>query len=231
MAAGVRVGAFAVPEHLLLHFGTSRPVAATDAQANALQIRIGKPVRVLDGVLYVGRDPQQPMIGDMRVSFGEVPLQRASVVGMQSGAGIAPFRTRAGTDVELIAPGDVPAVAMFREAEEENNSLTWILRAVGAIVMMAGFAMILRPLAVAGDVIPLLGDLLRAGIVLIALLCTVAIAPLVIAFAWLWYRPLLALAVLVVGGLATVGLARLAHRRVASLRPLTPPVRGSAPSP
>ncbi len=225
VAAGARLGAFAVPEHLLEGFGTPRPLAATDTQANALQIRVGKPVRVLDGVLYVGRDPQQPGIGDMRVSFAEVPLQRASVVAMQSGGGFAPFTTKAGTQVELIAAGDVPPASMFQEAEQENVSFTWILRAAGAFIMLVGFGMILRPLAVAGDVIPLLGSLLSAGTGIVALLCTVAIAPLVIAFAWLWYRPLIAIGVLVVGGLATVGLARLARGRANAVRPLSPPIR------
>lgn len=225
VAAGARLGAFALPEHLLEGFGTPRPLAATDTQANALQIRVGKPVRVLDGVLYVGRDPQQPGIGDMRVSFAEVPLQRASVVAMQSGGGFAPFTTKAGTRVELIAAGDVPAAAMFQEAEQENVSFTWILRAAGAFIMLVGFGMILRPLAVAGDVIPLLGSLLSAGTGIVAMLCTVAIAPLVIAFAWLWYRPLIAVGVLVVGGLATVSLARLARGRANARRPLSPPIR------
>jgi hypothetical protein len=231
VAAGVRLGAFAVPEHLLEGFGTPRRISATDTQANALQIRVGKPVRVVDGVLHVGRDPQQPQVGDMRVSFAEVPLQRASVVAMQSGAGFTAFRTRAGTDVELIASGDVPAAAMFQEAEQENTTFTWILRAVGALVMMVGFSMMLRPLAVAGDVVPLVGKVLGAGVAIVSLLCTVAIAPLVIAFAWLWYRPLVALGVLVVGGGATFLLARMAGRRAAAMRPLTPAIRKPSPSP
>ena len=225
IAAGVRLGAFAVPEGLLHQFGTPRPVPATDAQANALQIRVGKPVRVLDGVLHVGRDPQQPAIGDMRVSFAEVPLQRASIVAMQSGSGLAPFRTRAGTEVELIAAGDVPAAMMFQEAEQENTSLTWILRGAGAVIMLVGFAMMLRPLAVAGDIVPLLGKLLSAGVMLVAVLCTVATAPMVIAFAWLWYRPLVAVAIFVVGGVATYGVARLARGRAAARQPLTPAIR------
>lgn len=225
VAAGVRLGAFAVPDHLLHGFGTPRPLAANDTQANALQIRVGKPVRLLDGVLYVGRDPQQPGIGDMRVSFAEVPLQRASVVAMQSGGGFAPFRTKAGTQVEMIAAGDIPAAAMFNEAEHENTTFTWILRAAGAFIMLVGFGMILRPLGVAGDVIPLLGDILRAGTGIVSLLCTVAIAPLVIAFAWLWYRPLVAIGVLVAGGVLTLGIARLARGRANAQRPLTPPIR------
>jgi hypothetical protein len=215
LAAGTRLGGFAVPDSLLRGFGEPKPLAATDQQANALQIRVNKPVTVMDGVLYVGRDAQQPAIGDMRVSFSEVPLQTASVVAAQSGASFAPFTTHTGTTVELISPGEVPAAAMFKAAQDENTTLTWVLRAVGVIAMLVGFALILRPLGVAGDVIPMLGDIIRAGTGLVALLCTAAIAPVVIAIGWLWYRPLVGIAVLIVGGLATWGLIRLARGRVA----------------
>ena len=76
VAAGTRLGAFAVPDQMLRGFGEPRRVAATEVQANALQIRVSKPVAINDGVLYVGRDPSQPAIGDMRVSFAEVPCRR-----------------------------------------------------------------------------------------------------------------------------------------------------------
>lgn len=215
LAAGTRLGAFAVPESLLRGFGERRPLAATEAQANALQIRINKPVAVIDGVLHVGRDPSQPAIGDMKVSFFQVPLQTASVVATQSGGGFVPFRTHTGTTVELISAGAVPAAAMFQHAQESNVTLTWILRGVGVFVMFLGFAFILRPLKVVADVIPFLGSIVGAGTGLVALLCTVAIAPIVIAIGWLWYRPLVGIAVLVTGFAATWGLVRLARGRVA----------------
>jgi hypothetical protein len=69
LAAGTRLGAFAVPDSLVRGFGEAKRLAATEVQANALQIRVNKPVAVNDGVLYVGRDPSQPAIGDMRISF------------------------------------------------------------------------------------------------------------------------------------------------------------------
>ena len=215
LAAGTRLGAFAVPESLLRGFGERRPLAATEAQANALQIRINKPVAVIDGVLHVGRDPSQPAIGDMKVSFFQVPLQTASVVATQSGGSFVPFRTHTGTTVELISAGAVPAAAMFQHAQESNVTLTWILRGVGVFVMFLGFAFILRPLKVVADVIPFLGSIVGAGTGLVALLCTVAIAPIVIAVGWLWYRPLVGIAVLVTGFAATGGLVRLARGRVA----------------
>ncbi len=215
LAAGTRLGAFAVPESLLRGFGERRPLAATEAQANALQIRINKPVAVIDGVLHVGRDPSQPAIGDMKVSFFQVPLQTASVVATQSGGGFVPFRTHTGTTVELISAGAVPAAAMFQHAQESNVTLTWILRGVGVFVMFLGFAFILRPLKVVADVIPFLGSIVGVGTGLVALLCTVAIAPIAIAVGWLWYRPLVGIALLVAGFAATWGLVRLARGRVA----------------
>ena len=213
VAPGTHLGAFAVPDSLLRGFGEPRRLAATDVQANALQIRVSKPVALNDGVLCVGRDPSQPAIGDMRISFAEVPLQTASVVAAQAGSGFAPFPTHTGTTVELIAAGAVPAKVMFQHAEEENVAMTWVLRLIGVVFMLIGFNFVLRPLAVAGSVIPLLGDVIGAGTFLVALVCTVAIAPIVIAFGWLWYRPVIGIGVLIVGASATWGLTRLLRAR------------------
>ncbi|TBR28912.1 MAG: hypothetical protein EPO10_10585, partial [Reyranella sp.] len=88
--------------------------------------------------------------------------------------------------------------------------------------MLIGFNFVLRPLAVAGSVIPLLGDVIGAGTFLVALVCTVAIAPIVIAFGWLWYRPLIGIAVLVVGAAATWGLTRLLHARASAPKAVRP---------
>ena len=213
ISPGTRLGGFAVPDAMLQGFGDAKPLPATDAQAGTLQIRVNKPVAALDGVLYVGRDPAQPTVGDMKISFSQVPPQTASVVAVQAGGGFGPFRTHEGTTVQLISAGTVPAAAMFKAAQDENATLTWILRAVGAGLLFIGFGLILRPLGVLGDVIPILGDVIRAGAGFVGLLCTVAIAPIVIAIGWLWYRPLIGIAIIVVGSAATYGLIRLVRLR------------------
>jgi hypothetical protein len=56
----------------------------------------------------------------------------------------------------------------------------------------------------------------RAGTGLVALLCTVAIAPLVIAIASLVYRPLLSVGILVVGAGLAYGVIWLARQRKAA---------------
>jgi hypothetical protein len=215
LAPQPRIGAFTVPESLLGHFGSEQALPATDAQATALQRRLDKPVKTVDGVLHVGRDPGDPVVGDLRISFLEVRLQPASVVARQSGSSLEPFLTKAGGEVQLIAAGQVGAAEMFKHAQDDNRLLTWMIRAGGCLLMFVAFAMILKPLSVVADVIPILGDIVGAGTGLIALLLTASIAPVVIAIGWLWYRPLVAIGILAVGGILTWLAIRLVRQRTA----------------
>ena len=215
LAPQPKLGAFAVPETLLRGFGGEQPLAAGDDQAAALQKRINKPVAAIDGVLHIARDPNQPAVGDFKVTFAEVRLQPASVVARQSGSTFDAFPTKAGRSVELIAAGQVPTAEMFKSAQDDNRLWTWLIRGGGRVLMFFGFSLILAPLGVLGDVIPFLGDVIRAGTGLIGLLCTAAIAPLIIAVAWLWYRPVVAVGALVIGAIVVYGIVRLARRRTA----------------
>lgn len=215
LAPQLRLGAFTVPDRLLQGFGGAQALAATDEQAAALQKRLNKPVAAVDGVLYIGRDPGQPAVGDYKISFMDVRLQPASIVARQAGPTFEAYRTKAGGSVELIVAGQVPAADMFKEAQDDNRIWTWLLRAGGCVAMFIGFSLILGPLGVLGDVIPILGDVIRAGTFLVGLLCTATIAPVIIAIGWLWYRPVVAIGTLALGGIVVYGVLRLVRRRAA----------------
>lgn len=220
-APGVRLGAFAVPQTMIGRFGEAQPLAVDDAQVQAAKKKQPeKDVQVVDGALYVGKDPGQPAVGDYRISYSEVPRQSASVVARQStgqaGPTFEPYRTEAGGTVALIAPGEVPAKDMFTEAQDENRMWTWIIRAGGAIGMFIGFCLMMGPIGVLAGVIPILGDVVEAGVGVVALLMTVVLAPLVIAIAWFVYRPVVAVIVLVIGGAAAYGAIHWARARKAA---------------
>ena len=204
-----------MPDRLLQGFGGAQALAATDEQAAALQKRLNKPVAAVDGVLYIGRDPGQPAVGDYKISFMDVRLQPASIVARQAGPTFEAYRTKAGGSVELIVAGQVPAADMFKEAQDDNRIWTWLLRAGGCVAMFIGFSLILGPLGVLGDVIPILGDVIRAGTFLVGLLCTATIAPVIIAIGWLWYRPVVAIGTLAIGGIVVYGVLRLVRQRAA----------------
>ena len=216
LAPDIKLGVFETPDNLMRGFGTEEPMPAAANHLAAIRRKLDKTVHVVDGKIYVGEKADQPRVGDYRIGFAEVPVQPASIIARQAGTNLEPYRTQAGGTVQLIAAGRVPAADMFQKAQADNSTLTWILRAVGCVLMFVGFSMIMGPLGVLADVLPILGDIVRAGTGLVALLCTVAIAPLVIAIAWLFYRPLLSVGILVVGAGLTYGVIWLAKQRKAA---------------
>jgi hypothetical protein len=126
----------------------------------------------------------------------------------------------------MAVPGVKSAAEMFKTAEDANRIMTWVLRLVGAAAMFFGFILILSPLVVVADVVPFVGSILEAGAALVALVLTIALGSAIIAVAWLWYRPLLAVVALVIGFAIAFGLHKLAARKAAS-RKLAPTAAGS----
>jgi Transmembrane protein 43/Protein of unknown function (DUF3617) len=209
------LGAFRPGEAVLRRLATNDRYAADASAAGALRERVGM-VTVADGVIFLGADPGRPRIGDMRITYHIAPTGPTSLIGRQSGADFAEYQTKAGDRLLMASTGTLSANDMFKAAEAENRILTWILRAVGSVVMFIGWLLVGRPLSVLGSVVPLIGDVLGAGMGFLALMMTAIAAPVVIAIAWFWYRPLVSVAVLVIGFGIAYAIKMRAGRRVAT---------------
>ena len=108
---------------------------------------------------------------------------------------------------------------MFKHAQDANKFLTWILRLVGVFVLFMGFRMMLTLLEVLASFVPIFGDIVGFGASMIALLATAIVAPVVMAIAWFFYRPLWAVAILAAGAAVFFGLRQLAAMRAAGRAP------------
>ena len=97
--------------------------------------------------------------------------------------------------------GTVSQEAMFKDAKSENSIFAWVLRVVGVVCDYVGLSMVFRPLSVIADVIPILGTIVGAGTGIVSFLLGLAWSLVVIAVAWLRFRPLIA------GGLIAVAVA------------------------
>jgi hypothetical protein len=213
IAPGVAVGAFALPDQLLAGFGTARPRAAGDAQLEAIRGKASQKAVVRDGVVWVAADPDKPVVGDYQISFSEVPLQTVSVVGRQDGSRLGVYRTEAGQSVELVAAGETAADSMFNPGQDEDRLWIWALRAVGTLMMIAGFALCLGPFKIATEIVPQLAHVIHGGPSFIGLLGAAVLIPLVVAVAWVSHRPLVALVALVVGAALTAGAVYFVRQR------------------
>lgn len=218
VAEDATLGAFRPGSKALGQLAADQSFAIDPAQVSAgLGSRPGiGPVFAEGGGLYLGQDSATPRVGDLRVTYRIAPLGPTSFIGRQAGAGFDEYRTKAGDRLLMARSGLAPAADMFAGAEAENRILTWILRLVGSIFMWVGFALVLRPIAVFGDIIPIVGSVLEAGTAIAALAMTAVVAPVVVAIAWFVYRPLVSVGILAVGAALVYGLRMLSRTRRAA---------------
>jgi len=148
--------------------------------------------------LYYGSNPQKPRIGDQRISFQVISPQDYSAIGSLLDFTLMAHRASNGLSIALVTAGIHTADAMFEEAKSDNRNLTWVLRAVGTIILVLAFAMILKPLSVLADVVPFVGNIVEMGTGFVALILGCVVALIAISIAWFFYRPLLSVAFMVV---------------------------------
>ena len=90
-----------------------------------------------------------------------------------------------------LAMGKASMEKMFEDARSENNIMAWILRVLGIFIVVVGLRTVLSPLAVLVGVLPILESLVGAGLGVVSLLLGLAWSFVVIAVAWVRFRPLL----------------------------------------
>jgi hypothetical protein len=216
MSRDATLGTFQLNETVLRQIAAGDELRVDPALAGPLQTKLSGPVQVTDGRIYLGRDPGSAQIGDHRIGYRVARPESISVIGRQSGSGFAEYQTQAGDRLLMATAGNVPAADMFRAAERENTIITWAIRIGGAFAIFLGWVLVFRPLSVVGDLVPLVGTILSVGTGLVAMFLTFLIAPTVIGIAWLFYRPLIGIAILLAGLGGAIGIKMLASRRAAS---------------
>jgi Transmembrane protein 43 len=186
---GVMIGAWRVDPSVLDRLNAFAPVRAPSPP----------PGWVVSGEgLFAGRDPGQPAIGDERVTFTGVASQIVSVAAASVSGALTAFRDQNGYTIAIAEPGAASAATLFHDELKSEGTLTWILRAVGFVVVLIGLICVTRPLTMLFAILPFLESLVGAGAFLVALTLAIPITLLTIAIAWIAHRPL-------IGGLLLAG--------------------------
>jgi hypothetical protein len=145
---------------------------------------------------------QNVQIGDMRLSWTASSATEVSVIAEQKDGSFVPYKADSGVDIFYLEETAMTAAEMFAKAKEENRVLTILLRIIGFLIMWVGLYLMLAPLAVMGDCIPCIGpaigDLIEAGACCITCPIALFFSLITIALAWLFYRPMIAVPLLVV---------------------------------
>jgi len=218
VASNVRMGAFKLPSGVIEKMEGGTPLAATEADLAKTAPDLRGKLKLTAGAFYAGNDPGMPALGDQRVTFKILTPAVWSIMARQTGDTLEPFQPHAGSAIERVESGSVSAELMFKHAASENSMLTWGLRFLGFVLMAIGLGLIISPIRVFADVIPLLGSIIGAGVGLAAMLLAFVVTLVVIAVAWISVRPLLTVGLGVVAVAALVMAWRHGQSRVAQAK-------------
>lgn len=209
ISQGVTVGAYSITEDMLSTLSGYQPLPVTQAMLDVQTTTTTAQLQLVGNTIYYQtKDVTLPEIGNTRIYYEIVSPQDLSIVYKQSGETLVPYQTKNGETISMIQLGKSSAEEMFKNAEESNKTMTWILRIVGALLMFIGFQLILGVLPVIGSVIPFVGRIIGVGTGIVSFLLTLIIVSIDIAIAWITYRPLIGIALLAVAGAGYVFLMK-----------------------
>lgn len=210
-ASPVTVGAYRLPDNLVGKINNFTPLAI--GEDTELPAKIAdREIRREGGILYLAKQPSNPKVGDVRISYHILKPTVVSVIAKQKGDTLEPFTGDAGTTINMLQVGEHSGAAMFESAQKSNKVMTWILRAVGFVLMFIGFSLVFRPLSVVADVLPIAGSIVGAGTGIVAFLLAAPLSLLTIGVAWVFYRPMVGIPLLVAAG---IGIALLIKKLAA----------------
>ena len=157
-------------------------------------------IHVANNILYYGRVPGSPEVGDVRVTFEKVVPAKVTVMAVVDGDTFKPFKAKNGKRFERLVMGKKTGDEIIEAAQEENTMWTWALRILGIMMVIGGLKGIFGFIETILKVVPFIAGIFGWGVGIVCTVIGVVWSLIVIALAWLFYRPLLGISLLVLAG-------------------------------
>ena len=151
-------------------------------------------------VLYIGRTPAAPQVGDVRVTFEKIVPAKVTIIAKVKGDTFTKFKAKNGKTFQTLVMGVQDSAEIFESEHAANNMWLWMLRILGIMLVIAGLKGIFGFLETILKVVPFIANIFGWGVGVVCTVVGVVWSLIVIALAWLFYRPLLGIALLALAG-------------------------------
>ena len=158
-------------------------------------------IHVSDNQLYVGLNAAAPQVGDVRVTFKKVMPAKVTVVSVVDDDTFKPFKASNGELFQKLVTGKKSIEEIFDGEKSVNTILTWLFRLFGTLLVIWGLKAMFAFIETILKVVPFLANIVGWGVGLVCTIVGVVWSLIVIAIAWLFYRPVLGITLLVIAGL------------------------------
>ena len=178
--------------------------AVTDSlnkqMANAENKKDLQYVHQASNVLYFGRVPGSPEVGDVRVTFEKVVPAKVTVMAVVDGDTFKPYKAKNGKRFQTLVMGKKSGDEIIEGEKEANKMILWALRILGVMLVIGGLKGIFGFLETILKVVPFVANIFGWGVGIVCTVIGIVWSLIVIAIAWLFYRPLLGISLLVLAG-------------------------------
>lgn len=151
-------------------------------------------------VLYYGRSMNAPEIGDVRITFEKTVPAKVTIVSQVDGNTFKPYTASNKKKFQTLRMGKKTIDEIFEEENEANSMWTWVLRIVGILLVISGFKSLFSFLETILKVVPFLSSIFAFGVGIICTIVGFVYSLIIIALAWIFYRPVLGIIILLVAG-------------------------------
>jgi hypothetical protein len=228
----IYAGEFQLPPVIVSKISWYTPLKGLDvSEIYDATLRNNSQILTSEDGFFIGNSLYELVVGDTRATFESVQPGVISVIAQQEGNSLGTYQAEAGGTILLFQRGNLTVDEMYVEAEAANATTTWILRLVGYLVMGFGIYLVFRPIEVFADVIPILGDIVRCGLIFMALFIAGLLSGITISIAWLIHHPMIGGIVLVSIVAFTCGVAWLFKHFQKKNEPAKPVKPAGKPNP
>ena len=151
-------------------------------------------------VLYIGRTPAAPQVGDVRVTFEKVVPAKVTIIAKVKGDTFTKFKAKNGKSFQTLVMGVKDSSEIFESEHAANSMWLWLLRIVGIMLVISGLKGIFGFLETILKVVPFIANIFGWGVGVVCTVVGIVWSLIVIALAWLFYRPLLGIGLLALAG-------------------------------
>lgn len=216
-AENVTFGAYRLTKSQIACITGERPYIFSEKDAERIskelfreECRIDTTLRVVikNNVINFGSNSTAPQVGDVRVTFTKVLPDEVSIMAQVSGDTFVPYTAKNEQNFDALQMGAQSSEQMYEGQHSANKMWLWLLRFFGIFLVIGGLKGIFGFLETLANVVPFIANIIGAGVGLVCSLVGFAWSFIVIAIAWLAYRPVLGISLIVIAVALIIFLAR-----------------------
>jgi Transmembrane protein 43 len=127
VSSSAKLGAFTVGAAVIDKLEPT-PVALGEAERHELPAALSAHLDATTSSVFLGADPKDPELGDLRVRYEVVLAGVVTVIGAQHGSELGPWQAPSGESLLMVKPGAHASAELFKASQSDNDTTATVLR-------------------------------------------------------------------------------------------------------